>query len=176
MLNVLDEFQLWFILHFDDYLKHIKGIIYYLKPSKVITYGASSGGFAALLFGELLGADLSIALSPQVIAFYHYMNQYRIEMSANYNLIFNPFCYLNRVFLNNNNNNNSTNYLLYASKGNKQDMFHVDFFEKNFCKNKDKLNIKKLDAGDNHNLFSVFGNQKMREMILSDMKKYHLFF
>ena len=35
------------------------------NPTKLITLGVSSGGFAALLFGKVFGADRSLAFAPQ---------------------------------------------------------------------------------------------------------------
>jgi hypothetical protein len=37
-----------------------------LAPSRVVTVGTSAGGYAALLFGELLGAHATHAFGPQV--------------------------------------------------------------------------------------------------------------
>lgn len=37
------------------------------KAQRVVVAGASAGGYAALIFGTLIGADLAIAFSPQTV-------------------------------------------------------------------------------------------------------------
>jgi pimeloyl-ACP methyl ester carboxylesterase len=45
----------------------LREIVAHLKPSRVVTVGASMGGYASLVFGNLIGADIVIASSPQTI-------------------------------------------------------------------------------------------------------------
>ena len=173
-LHMLDEFQLYFFLYFDDYITSINNFLDFYKNScknnfKLITFGSSSGGFAALLFGNLLNADLAIACSPQTIAFYDYVNKYREELCDELNIKFNKLCYLNRVI--NFSNNDKTKYILYTSSQNEIDLFHVNFFEENFSKDKTKLEVKKFLAGPDHSLFNSLGIDVMKKYIYSDISK-----
>jgi hypothetical protein len=163
VLNVLDEFQLWYMLHIDSLITHIRNFINMIKPTKIITYGASSGGFAALLFGIILHSDCIIACSPQTIPFFDYMNEYRIHMNNKYLLTFNPFCYLNRI-LKMKYTNIPTKFILYTSVQNKIDCFHCDYFKENYHNN--NLIINKLNAGTKHSLFESLGNERMRNLLL----------
>jgi tetratricopeptide (TPR) repeat protein len=44
----------------------LRRMIEALHPSQVVTFGASTGGYAAIVFGSLLQADLIVALSPEL--------------------------------------------------------------------------------------------------------------
>jgi len=46
---------------------HLRAMIAKLRPGRIITTGASMGGYAALLFGHLLRAQAVFAMSPQTI-------------------------------------------------------------------------------------------------------------
>ncbi len=46
---------------------HLRGVLHSLRPQRVVTMGASMGGYAALLFGHLLRASAVFAMSPQTI-------------------------------------------------------------------------------------------------------------
>lgn len=48
----------------DDVLKFLRGVLEKEKPQRLVTIGNSGGGFAALLFGVLLGADEIHAFNP----------------------------------------------------------------------------------------------------------------
>ena len=43
----------------------LKKLIKEIKPSKIVTMGTSAGGYAAILFGALIGVDLVIAFGAQ---------------------------------------------------------------------------------------------------------------
>jgi hypothetical protein len=47
--------------------EYLKNMIDEIKPEKVITLGTSAGGFASILFGNLIGADHLISFNPQTI-------------------------------------------------------------------------------------------------------------
>lgn len=54
---VKDNFQAWYLLHFEYYLAYLMQLISALQPTKIITAGCSAGGYAAILFGHYLFAD-----------------------------------------------------------------------------------------------------------------------
>jgi hypothetical protein len=49
-----------------------------IKPSKIITIGASKGGYGAVLFGSFLNVDLVMAFSPQREVLYDNLGYYHI--------------------------------------------------------------------------------------------------
>ena len=50
----------------DETVGVLRATIDALEPTRVVTVGTSAGGYAALLFGELLGMDETHAFGPQV--------------------------------------------------------------------------------------------------------------
>lgn len=73
-IYVRDPFDTWFQrgispeINTPDLLSaHLRSALRALRPRRVVTMGASMGGYAALLFGYLLRADSVFAMSPQTI-------------------------------------------------------------------------------------------------------------
>jgi hypothetical protein len=69
-----DKYLSWYINGIDGFSKSLEETknklqedIEQIKPNKIITIGLSSGGFAALYFGNLLKVNHIIACSPQII-------------------------------------------------------------------------------------------------------------
>lgn len=85
MLMINDIYTSWQHMHRDEYLDYIKDIIVKNKYQTVVCIGVSSGGYAAMLYGQLLEADLVFAFSPQTIPFFNYANYiahlYKIQFS-----------------------------------------------------------------------------------------------
>lgn len=85
MLMVNDIYSSWQQMHRDEYLDYIKDIIAKNKYREVVCIGVSSGGYAAMLYGQLLAADLVFAFSPQTVPFFNYANYiahlYKIQFS-----------------------------------------------------------------------------------------------
>ena len=73
-LFVRDLLQSWYIRHaappskdaFDSVLRLLRHEIGALRPSRIVVFGASMGGYAAIRAGVALGADLVVAFGPQV--------------------------------------------------------------------------------------------------------------
>lgn len=165
VLHILDEYQVWGLFNFSKYFMHIKQIINSICPSKIITFGASAGGFSSLLYGVLLNADLAIACSPQTIAFYDYMNEYRKDINKKYFISLDQYCYINRIF---DCYNNKTIKSIYYSSENKKDKYHCDL-----VRGIDNLTFfNEFKAGNNHNLFSVYGKEFMYSKIMNDINKF----
>ena len=57
-----------------------------LNAEKVYTIGFSAGGFASILFGHYLRADLAFSYYPQTLAFSAFTNNYRTLMNFKFNL------------------------------------------------------------------------------------------
>ncbi|MDM8214583.1 hypothetical protein QUW15_00170 [Desulfovibrio piger] len=162
IIHVLDEYQVWGMLNFSQYFKHIKSIINILKPSKIITFGSSAGGFQSFLYGILLNADLAIACSPQAFAFHSYMNDYRSDINNNYGLTLSNLCYLPKIMKI---YKTKTKKKIFISSGNSLDIWHY-----NAIKNiDDKTYCTAFDAGNTHNLFDFYGRKCMREQIIQEI-------
>lgn len=74
MLMINDIYNSWEHLHKFEYLNYIQNIIGKHKPKTVVCIGISSGGYAAMLYGQLLKAQLVFAFSPQTFPFFNYAN------------------------------------------------------------------------------------------------------
>lgn len=85
MLMINDIYNSWEQLHKLEYLDYIQNIIDKYKPQTVVCIGVSSGGYAAMLYGQLLKANLVFAFSPQTVPFFNYANYlghlYKIHFS-----------------------------------------------------------------------------------------------
>lgn len=55
----------------DGIAKHLKGLIKKSGAKKVVCVGNSAGGYAALLFGHLIGANVVLAFAPQTFISKH---------------------------------------------------------------------------------------------------------
>lgn len=55
---------------------YLRSLVERHKPSKLVTLGASAGGYAAIVFGCRLGADRVAAFSPQTDVNAHVVSQY----------------------------------------------------------------------------------------------------
>jgi len=73
-LFVRDPRQAWYHLgisrhgrSFEELAKSLERLVAGLHAERIVTTGASMGGYAALAFGTLLGADAVIAIAPQTV-------------------------------------------------------------------------------------------------------------
>ena len=162
IIHVLDEYQVWGMLNFSKYFAQIKSIINILKPSKIITFGSSAGGFQSLLYGILLNADLAIACSPQVFAFHSYMNDYRSDINNTYGLTLSNLCYLPKIMKL---YKAKTKKKIFLSSGNSLDIWHYNAIKDI----DDKTSCTTFDAGNTHNLFNFYGGKFMREQIIQEI-------
>lgn len=68
-----DYFQVWYQAGLNGrgsastLASQLESLIATIRPSKVITLGVSAGGYASILFGNLLGAERALSFSPQTI-------------------------------------------------------------------------------------------------------------
>jgi hypothetical protein len=51
--------------HVDEMAATLRSLVHAIRPSEVITIGQSMGGYGAIMFGMLLGADRIVAFGPQ---------------------------------------------------------------------------------------------------------------
>lgn len=146
---VKDNFQCWYMINFDKYLLELLKIIDKIKPSKVITAGASAGGFAAILFAHYIKADRAFAYSPQILTFYHYQNKYRQAINTQFKLSANAIADLSLV------QRCSQGFLskidISLAKDNRVDMEHLQMLDLDHY---DDIIIN-YHEGDNHNIFAL---------------------
>lgn len=83
---VKDNFQLWYLLGFPLVLSALYVHLKSLNAEKVYTIGFSAGGFASILFGHYLRADIAFSYYPQTLAFSAFTNNYRNTMNLKFNL------------------------------------------------------------------------------------------
>jgi predicted esterase YcpF (UPF0227 family) len=74
LIQLRDYYQVWFLngvrgvsTNVRTTLAALHRIIDDLSPQRLITVGASAGGYSAILYGVLLGADSVIAINPQTL-------------------------------------------------------------------------------------------------------------
>ncbi len=65
LIGIKDKHNSWYQVDFDESLDRLKEIIEDLKTKRLACVGGSAGGFGALWFGKLLGAEKIISFCPQ---------------------------------------------------------------------------------------------------------------
>ncbi|MDO4998276.1 MAG: hypothetical protein Q4E16_06515 [Neisseria sp.] len=84
---VKDNFQSWYLLHFEYYLAALLQILPQVQAQEIITVGCSAGASAAILFGHYLEASKTIAFAPQLKMYHlHHVNAYRHKLNQRYRL------------------------------------------------------------------------------------------
>ncbi|MDO4223497.1 MAG: hypothetical protein Q4D05_05655 [Acinetobacter sp.] len=84
---VKDNFQSWYLLHFEYYLAALLKILEQIPTQNLITVGCSAGGYAAIVYGHYLHAAQTIAFAPQIRAYHlHHVNAYRQRLNERYAL------------------------------------------------------------------------------------------
>lgn len=64
-IGVRDDARRWYQLGTSDIIEVVRGAVVCMSGARVMTIGASAGGFAALMFGRILRADRILVWSPQ---------------------------------------------------------------------------------------------------------------
>ena len=65
LIGVKDPDNKWYQTTFDNTLTHLHQAVVALQTKYLLCLGGSAGGFAALIFGQALGANQTIAFCPQ---------------------------------------------------------------------------------------------------------------
>ena len=73
---IRDVFKQWYVNGINQHLDSVEKVADWLRAEckgyKTVVIGSSAGGYAAVLFGKLIDADIQIAFSPQLdISQYH---------------------------------------------------------------------------------------------------------
>lgn len=151
---VKDNFQSWYSINFEFYLSFIIDVILKNKPKKIFTVGSSAGGFAAILFGHYLNADKAIAYSPQIVAFYHFMNNYRRQLNTNYRL--SQLTFTDLSFLQKINYGFNCEVDITLCKKNLADLEELNFLN---LTDYNDIDVNLVD-GKSHNVFEVIDKNK----------------
>lgn len=109
----------------DDTVGYLKSII---PPStkRLITLGSSSGGFAAILYGSLLGAEKTISFAPQTFLNEEVFKRFKNVDSKKECIVNAPYKDLNRL-----RGDGGTIHHVYVGKNNKYDQIHIDNIKDN---------------------------------------------
>jgi hypothetical protein len=158
---VKDELQIWYTLNCDYIVDRLKQeIAKFSQKPRIICLGQSAGGYAALLFGNLLNADKIIAISPQIKCFTDFSNKYRIKMFKKFEI--NQFKYINlNVFQ----NFKIKTIIIYGNRS-IRDINQINFLNKN----DDNLQIIEINT-DIHNVCAFLGKEKFIDLIIDEINK-----
>lgn len=162
---VKDNFQSWYTINFDLYLKHIVEFILKKKPKSVYTVGSSAGGFASILFGHYVHADKAIAYSPQIVGFYHFMNNYRRQLNSLYRL--SQLTFTDLSFIQKINYGFNCDVDITLCKSNSADLEEFQLLNANDYTD---ITINLID-GSSHNIFEVIDKNKEFNRLVSIIKK-----
>ncbi|WGE85897.1 hypothetical protein [Actinobacillus equuli] len=153
---VKDNFQAWYLLHFEYYLAYLMQLISALQPTKIITAGCSAGGYAAILFGHYLFANQTFAFSPQTKVFDKiHMSAYRDALNERYQLA--QFELTDLALLQQKQQGFRNQLHLFLSSGNREDL--VEFDRLDWQKHQE-IGVT-LYPSSAHDIFSTQDKQKL---------------
>jgi len=157
---IVDLYQVWGTIDFDNILKSLQNIIQYYGPKKIMCIGQSSGGYMSILFGNLIKAHKIMAFVPQINIFdsCNEMNRFRHELKNKYKLL--KFSYKNlntlQPFI------SKTKIYLCSYT---HDIIQINYLDKN-----DKnLIINCVSNKNTHNIVSVMGKENFIKLIMSEI-------
>lgn len=116
--------------------------------------GASAGGFAALMFGQLLSADIVYTQAPQILAFTNYSTHFNKALEIEYNLTAGK--YTDIAYLQQRNNGFIPNTYINACENNGTDVYALSMLNQQDS----NLHIR-LYSGDTHSVHQVIGKSAM---------------
>ena len=164
IIFIRDPYQLFYLNNIEFIYNYIYEKINFLKPNKIITFGANSGGFAALYFGHLLKVDLVLSYYPIIKPFTFILNN---EVNNNIRVL------LKNKYLNNfeNNDFDLNKIINYESKNNMIFYGNKEIFINNqiiLLKNKNYNNFiyKEFDCFSDKIYDLYFKSNFVKEIIL----------
>lgn len=163
-IYVKDNFQSWYNFGFSLYLKRIYKLLIELESNHVYTLGSSAGGYAAILFGHYLHADIAYSYAPQVLSFHTYMNSFRRQLNSQHMLSLSSISDL-ALIQKLSNGFNSKVEIMYCknSKGDANEIERLD--------NSDTATNVIAQDCKSHNVFDFIEKNDEFIRILSQMKK-----
>ena len=164
-LLLRDLYNCWYQIHTKEFIRVIEDTIFQGKYKKVVCLGTSAGGFAALMFGQLLKCHLVFAYGPQALAW------------TNYSTLFNKAC---EVALAPDNPHLFDIGQLQYDNGGFIPKTHISLCDNNAA---DKFSLVGIDTqdtnldidiypGDKHAMYQVIGKRKMFEDICNTIDAY----
>ena len=162
---VKDNYQVWYQINTDKYLEAIREQISFINPSKIICVGQSAGAYAAILFGQLLKADLVFAFAPRPIAFTTSLIGYRVQLNKSLLLGMQETSDLMQV-IDSDGGLIPKTYIYYCSneKTDSEAVLHFDHDDS-------KIRIIRVD-GYSHDVVSVIGKEKAFEKMANLIDTY----
>jgi len=139
----------WYTESKNDITLYLQSLIKQMKYNTVITFGASMGGYGALLFGSLLEADTIIAISPQTnISQNCYMNEnapFPFPRHSHGDLTLQTYdkCAIH----------------IYCSN-NEYDLKQIEYFVKRVR----GVCVQKIEKNDSHGFIVDYSNEQIQEM------------
>ncbi|VEI44755.1 Uncharacterised protein [Actinobacillus equuli] len=182
-----DNFQAWYLLHFEYYLAYLMQLISALQPTKIITAGCSAGGYAAILFGHYLFADQTFAFSPQTKVFDKiHMSAYREVLNERYQLA--QFELTDLALLQQKQHGFRNQLHLFLSSGNREDLVEFDRLDWQNTKKSAlrftlvlptiffQLKINRSCLISSKQCYKIFSfNQKLNEKFIAKHYRYEYF-
>lgn len=153
-LLLRDNYNSWYQIHTEQYIDIIKRYIDTHQINKLVMIGASAGGFAALMFGQLLSADIVYTQAPQILAFTNYSTHFNKALEIEYNLTAGK--YTDIAYLQQRNNGFIPNTYINACENNGTDVYALSMLNQQDS----NLHIR-LYSGDTHSVHQVIGKSAM---------------
>lgn len=164
-LLLRDLYNCWYQINTKEYINIILDVVRSRSYKKVVCIGTSAGGFAALMFGQLLKAHLVFAYSPQTFAWTNYATPFNkaCELSLMPDC---PHLYdIGQLQLDGGGFIPMT--YIKTSQNNALDQFAL----LNLNHNDNNLNIKQYES-DKHAMYQVIGKKRMFSEICDIVSEY----
>ncbi|HFC7277296.1 TPA: tetratricopeptide repeat protein, partial [Neisseria meningitidis] len=166
-LLLRDNYNSWYQIHTDYYRTIIENYIKSGNYKKIVLVGASSGGFAAMMYGQLVHADIVYVQAPQTLAFTSYSTQFNKELELQYNL--SSTAYTSIAKLQNQSNGFIPKVYVQVCENNGIDMFSI-----NMLNTSDPNLFVHKYKNDTHSVHTIIGKSKMFQdicSIIDDLQK-----
>lgn len=143
--------QDWYSESRKDITEYLHTLIADVKYKRILTFGASMGGFASLLFGSILKADSIISINPQT--------NISLTCDINKDTIYNfPIV-----------DDGDLTYYIYDNSeiviyccNNEYDRKQIDYFAKKI----QNVKIEKINTSYDHGFIIDYSNEEIQEMII----------
>ena len=156
-IYVKDNSQIWYSLYYNSTLRFLRKILVELGNPSVVCIGQSAGGYAAILYGNLLRVKKVISLSPQIEIFVSFLNPHRKKLIKKYNLKNYRFANLTTI------QPFAVPTVIMVGDLNTHDKKSVDLLDKE----DPNLTIQYIDT-NSHNIIPTIGKKELLEMIIKE--------
>jgi hypothetical protein len=159
-----DNFASWYYkLDHDKITKDLGDLLTNISGNKVFV-GTSAGGFASILFGNRLKADVVFAFSPQTFLDKTNREKYSdFQHKAHVDKLYDIIPQDNLVLDNIIKDNNHTKYYIYYGEYNKIDTIHAQQLQ-----NRQGFNLKSVKTGSHNTAAFLKSQNKLLNIILKE--------